>query len=79
MTTSPDLLKELRIDRRPGVGRPRRRKWPWFLGVAAVLVVAIAAIGMNRPAVVETVPARDAADPANASVLDASGYIVARR
>jgi RND family efflux transporter MFP subunit len=28
---------------------------------------------------VETSPARDAADPANASVLDASGYIVARR
>lgn len=79
MTASPDLLKELRIERRPGAGKPPRRKWPWILGVAVVLLVAIVAFGMNRPVAVETAQARDAADPANASVLDASGYIVARR
>ncbi|MBA2237874.1 MAG: efflux RND transporter periplasmic adaptor subunit [Lysobacter sp.] len=79
MTASPELLKELRIERRPGMKKPRRRKWPWVLAVVAVLLLALVAIGMNRPAQVETAQARDAADPANASVLDASGYIVARR
>ncbi|MDQ3287262.1 MAG: efflux RND transporter periplasmic adaptor subunit [Pseudomonadota bacterium] len=73
------LLEQLRIKRTPGMKKPRRRKWPWVLALVAVLLAVIAAIGMNRPTQVETAQARDAADPANASVLDASGYIVARR
>lgn len=79
MSRPHDVLKELRIERRPGAKQPKRRKWPWFLGLAAVLLGVLVVFGMNRPVAVETVPARDAADPANASVLDASGYIVARR
>ncbi|HEY4556538.1 MAG TPA: efflux RND transporter periplasmic adaptor subunit, partial [Lysobacter sp.] len=79
MTTPSDLLRELKIDRRPGAKKPRRRRWPIALGVALALVAAFVVFGMNRPVAVETATARDAADPANASVLDASGYIVARR
>lgn len=79
MNNSADLLKELRIERRPAAKKPRPRKWPIVAGLSAVLVGAFIVFGMNRPVAVETAPARDAADPANASVLDASGYIVARR
>jgi len=79
MNNSADLLKELRIERRPSAKKAKRRKWPIFAGLAVVLVGAFIVFGMNRPVAVETTPARDAADPANASVLDASGYIVARR
>ena len=79
MNNSADLLQELRIERRPGAKQPRRKRWPIFVALAAVLVGAVIVYGLNRPVAVETTPARDAADPANASVLDASGYIVARR
>ncbi len=80
MSSTQDALKELRIERRPGAKPPRRRRWPWIVGAAAVIAVGgIVAMGAMRAVPVETVPARDAADPANASVLDASGYIVARR
>jgi RND family efflux transporter MFP subunit len=80
MSASQDALKELRIERRPGAKPPRRRRWPWIAGaLAAIAVGALVAMGALRAVPVETTPARDAADPANASVLDASGYIVARR
>ena len=79
MTNSADLLKELRIDRSAVAKKARRRRWPIFAGLAALLVGAVVVFAMSRPVAVETAPARDAADPANASVLDASGYIVARR
>ena len=79
MNNSEDVLKELRIERRPGAKKPKRRKWPIFAGLAAAVLAAFIVLAMNRPVAVETMLARDAADPANASVLDASGYIVARR
>ena len=79
MPAPGDLLRELKIDRRPEAKKPRRRRWPIVAAIAAVLIGAVVVFGMNRPVAVETLPARDAADPANASVLDASGYIVARR
>ncbi|TCZ87224.1 efflux RND transporter periplasmic adaptor subunit [Lysobacter sp. N42] len=80
MSATQDALKQLRIERRPGARPPRRRRWPWIAAGAAVLLVGgFVALGALRPVPVETTPARDAADPANASVLDASGYIVARR
>lgn len=80
MTATQDALKELRIDRKPGAKPARRRRWPWIAGALAVVAVgSFVALGAMRAVPVETTPARDAADPANASVLDASGYIVARR
>lgn len=80
MSTTRDALNELKIERRPGGPVRRRRRWPWIVAGLAVLTVgAVVALGALRAVPVETTPARDAADPANASVLDASGYIVARR
>jgi RND family efflux transporter MFP subunit len=80
MQTS-DLLKELRIDRDV---RPRRSRVRWLGGGAlALLALAVGAwLVWARvvPPTVRTVPARAAAPTAGAaSVLDASGYVTARR
>ena len=48
MNSSAELLKELRIDRRPGALR-RKRRWPWFLGGAVVLVVVLMLLMGGRP------------------------------
>jgi RND family efflux transporter MFP subunit len=80
MPTS-DLLEELRIDRDTRPGRSRGRR----LAVAVVALLALAvgawlAWARLAPPTVRTVAAR-AASPAGAagSVLDASGYVTARR
>ena len=78
MNSSAELLKELRIDRRPGVTR-RKRRWPWFVGGAVVLMLLLMFLMGGRPVVVETAKARSAAEGGPASVLDASGYVTARR
>ncbi len=86
MNTSADLLKELRIDRSappaPGPSSPRRWLW-WVLGLLLALVLAIVAgafFSRAKPVVVETAPVvAIGQDNASASVLDASGYVVARR
>jgi len=49
------------------------------LVVVGVLVAAIAAWSSTRPVTVETAQARAAAELGTASVLDASGYVTARR
>jgi RND family efflux transporter MFP subunit len=80
MPTS-DLLKELRIDRDP---RPRRARGRW-LAVAGVALLALAAgawlvWARVAPPTVRTVAARAATTAGGAgSVLDASGYVTARR
>jgi len=81
MPTS-DLLNELRIDRD---ARPKRRARGRWLAVAALAIVALAAgawlvWARVAPPTVRTVAARTAA-PAGGpgSVLDASGYVTARR
>jgi RND family efflux transporter MFP subunit len=79
MQTS-DLLKELRIDRDV---RPRRSYGRW-LAVAVVVLVALAAGGwMLRarlaPPTVRTVAVRASSTGGPGSVLDASGYVTARR
>ena len=74
-----DPLSQLRINRTPGQRRQKRRTWPWVVGVLAVLVGGMIVYAMTRPVTVQVVAPRDAADPANASLLDASGFIVARR
>ena len=80
MPTS-DLLKELRIDRD---AQPRRARGRW-LAVAVVTLAVVAAgawLAWARlaPPVVRTVAARAAVAASGAgSVLDASGYVTARR
>lgn len=79
MPAETDALQQLRIERTPGKRKAKRRRWPWIVGALALVAIAVVVMGMRRPVPVETAQALDAADPANASVLDASGYIVARR
>lgn len=78
MTTTSDLLKELRIERGPAAAN-RKRRWPLWLGAAVLLLTALALFGRGRAITVETVVARSAAEAGVASVLDASGYVTARR
>ncbi|HEX9821396.1 MAG TPA: efflux RND transporter periplasmic adaptor subunit [Methylomirabilota bacterium] len=81
MQTS-ELLKELRIDRN---GRPPRAAGRRLLVAAAVVLVLAAAgwVAWTRlsPPIVRTVAARAAAPAGSSagSVLDASGYVTARR
>ena len=85
MNTSADLLKELRIDRKAAPPPPKSRRGLW-IAVAAALVLALLAIagwflfGRDKAIEVRTAPtAAIGAGTASASVLDASGYVVARR
>lgn len=84
MSTSAELLKELRIDRNAPAGPPPSRRGVW-IGVAGVVLLLLAAAGWwwlgRRPAIeVRTAPVVTiAAAGSSASVLDASGYVVARR
>ena len=83
MSASADLLKELRIDRKAAPpATPRRGPWV-VLGVLAIVALAGAGawwILRHKPVEVHTAPvAAIAAGGESASVLDASGYVVARR
>lgn len=84
MNSKADLLKELRIERRPEPPPSRRGLWITL----AVIVVALLAgavwalLGGERGVEVRTAPAIEvggAGGSGSASVLDASGYVVARR
>jgi RND family efflux transporter MFP subunit len=79
MNATADQLHQLRIERKPGAKRRKRKLWPWIVGAIVLAIAALIAMSTMRPVPVQTVAARDAADPANASLLDASGFIVARR
>ncbi len=84
MNTNADLLSQLRIDRS---APPPKRSWRWlWITLAVLAVVAILAIAgwmlYARSRVVEVQTATVASmGPGNqaASVLDATGYVVARR
>jgi RND family efflux transporter MFP subunit len=75
-----DLLKELRIDRR---ARPARARGRWLaVGAVALLALALGAwLVWTRvsPPTVRTAAARAASPLGAGSVLDASGYVTARR
>jgi RND family efflux transporter MFP subunit len=80
MSTS-ELLKELRIDRDP---RPRRVRGRWLVGAVVALLAVAAGTWLVwarvTPPTVRTVAARAATTAGGAgSVLDASGYVTARR
>ena len=79
MSRPADLLKELSINRGADGQKKKRRIWPIVLGVGAVIVGGIIVMGMLKPTEVETAKTRSAADSGPASVLDASGYVTARR
>jgi RND family efflux transporter MFP subunit len=73
-------LEELRIDRSEMNARPSRA-WIWIL-VAAVIIGLLAvgpSVVRGRAVVVRTEPAREAGSGGGRTVLNASGYVVARR
>lgn len=84
MTASSDLLKELRIDRSAPPPRAGRGRGPWIIAAVAVLgLAAVLAWSLReQPVAVRVAQAQAVADggaAAAASVLDASGYVTARR
>jgi RND family efflux transporter MFP subunit len=85
MNTSAELLKELRIDRKAPPSPPPSRRGLWTgLAIAVVLVLLLGAgwflFGRDKAIEVSTAPtAAINAGTSSASVLDASGYVVARR
>ena len=85
MNTSADLLKELRIDRKAPPPAPPSRRGLWItLGVIVALLVLAAAgwavFGREKAIEVQTAPVAALGNGnAAATVLDASGYVVARR
>ena len=79
MSRPEDHLRDLRIDRRPGATRPAsRRKWI-VLGAIVVVIAAAAFLMSGRPTPVDTSVARSAADAGPPTLLDASGFVTARR
>lgn len=84
MNASADLLKELRIDRKAAPPPPSRRGlWIALAVVVGLLLTAAAAwafLGRDQGIEVRTATAAPiGGNGASASVLDASGYVVARR
>ena len=81
MSDSKDRLEDLRIDREEGDGSP----WPRRLVLLAMAVLAVVAAGwwfVGRERAVQVAVAavsRSEAGRAAVSVLDASGYVTARR
>ena len=84
-TDKKALLNELRIDRQTTSGRPGRPLW-WLVAIAVIGGGSFVAWTFGVPMLsaaevqVETVLAQAVVDtPAGDSVLDATGYVVARR
>ena len=79
---SPDkqTLDELRIDRRTA---PNVRRGPWLavLGLVAMAVIGGVVWWLNRPkaAVVRTILVQETASGGQKTLLNASGYVTARR
>jgi RND family efflux transporter MFP subunit len=83
MNTNADLLRELRIDRSPTPPPSRKGLWIALGSILAVAILVLAGwwlLARERALPVQTATAVSlAAGSAPASVLDASGYVVARR
>ncbi len=78
MANQPDLLNQLRIERKKSA---RRRLPGWVVPtlVVVVLIGGFMAYRASRPIEVETTKARSAAESGPVSLLDASGFVTARR
>ncbi len=72
-------LDDLRIERREEEPRPSQRRWPWV--AAALVLVALALWWFGHAEAIEVVTAEARAVQASSSgtVLNASGYVTARR
>jgi RND family efflux transporter MFP subunit len=84
MSTNADLLKELRIDRKAPPPPPSRRGLWITLAIVVVLLLAAGAawalFGRDQGIEVRTAPVvAIGSGGASTSVLDATGYVVARR
>lgn len=85
MTEKSDLLRELRIDRAAEAASADGRTRPYWIvaaGVAAAaVIVAWLLSGQSKAAPVRVAVAQplSTGDASGASILDASGYVVARR
>ena len=81
MTDRTDLLKQLSIDR--DLPPERKIPWGWILVLALLAGLAFGLYTLlnkgSGEIVVKTAVARAASSAANASQLDASGYVIARR
>ena len=80
MNSKSELLSQLRIDRNASSSRPL---WPWIAGAALLLLVIFVGYQLfsdAAPVPVKVQMARMATvDSSSASVLDSTGYVVARR
>ena len=80
---SPDktTLDALRIDR--ATAPPRRRRRAGWLALAMIVIAAVAGLGWwvsrDSAVVVRTVAAQEATSGGNRTLLNASGYVTARR
>ncbi|MGH8444623.1 MAG: efflux RND transporter periplasmic adaptor subunit [Solimonas sp.] len=84
MNDSHSLLNQLKIDRGPEKTDEPRRPWRWIVGIVVVLLLAGAAFFfLHDPGVTvqaaTAAPLSGASGGGAASMLDASGYVVARR
>jgi HlyD family secretion protein len=80
MSATPPRLDDLRIERPSPSARPPRAWIGWTLLVAAVLGLALWWFLRPRAATVRTAAVRElAASPGERTVLNASGYVTARR
>lgn len=80
MTNKDELLSQLRIDRNVQPQNTNRLFWIIAIVVVVAVIWAISALYKRAPVKVQIEMARMAvADPSDARVLDATGYVVARR
>ena len=82
MSRPDDLLNQLRIDRNAPAPAPSRRGWWIALAVLAIALIAAGAwawLGRDQGIDVKTAPVVSLGTGGSASVLDATGYVTARR